>query len=192
MWLLQQLKRGFEARGSNCGYGDLVQSAAQASPLRSLVNPDAPQFLRPTDMIAAVQDFCRKSAQPVPETEGELVRCVLESLALRYRQVLDSLQKITGNRIEVIHIVGGGSRNALLNQFTADACQRPVVAGPIEATALGNVLFQAKAAGELHSVSEIRSVVRDSFAHEMREFHPHTESLADWDAAAARWKALTA
>ena len=192
MWLLQQLKRGFEARGGNSSYGDLVQLAAQAAPLRSLVNPDAPQFLRPTDMIGAVQDFCRKSAQPIPETEGELVRCVLESLALRYRQVLDSLQKITGNRIEVIHIVGGGSRNALLNQFTADACQRPVVAGPIEATALGNVLFQAKAAGELQSVSEIRSVVRDSFAHEMREVHPHTESLADWDTAAARWKALTA
>jgi len=164
--------------------------AKQAPPLRSLVNPDDTRFLRPTDMIHAVQESCRGTGQSVPETEGALVRCVLESLALRYRQVLGTLEAITGERIEAIHVVGGGSRNALLNQFTADACQRPVIAGPVEATALGNVLFQAKAAGELASLGEIRAVIRESFAHEMREFHPQRESLAVWEAAAARWAKL--
>ncbi len=187
MWLLQQLRAGFAAKNGTTDYGALVQLASHAAPLRSFIHPDSPEFLRSTDMIRSIQDFCKRTGQPVPETEGELVRCVLESLALRYRQVLQSLETITGNRIEVVHIVGGGSRNALLNQFTADACQRPVIAGPVEATALGNVLFQARAAGELGSMAEIRAVIRDSFQSEMREFHPNAESLADWESAAARW-----
>jgi rhamnulokinase len=190
MWLVQQLKKGFEKRGGTYGYAELVQLAAKASPLRSIINPDSPQFLRPAEMISAVQDFCKSTAQPVPETEAELVRCVLESLALRYRDVLTSLETLTGKTIQVIHIVGGGSRNALLNQFTADACKRPVIAGPIEATAIGNVLFQAKSMGELRSLSDIRSVIRDSFSDEMQEFHPRSENLAVWDAAAARWKTM--
>ncbi len=192
MWLLQQLKHGFDSKGSKAGYGELVQLASEAPPLRSLIDVDAPAFLRPSNMIQTVQEFCRNTQQPVPETEGALVRCVLESLALRYRQVLGALEKVTGKRIEAIHIVGGGSRNALLNQFTADACQRPVIAGPVEATALGNVLFQAKSAGELASLSEIRSVIRASFSHEMQEFHPNAENLADWEAAAARCSQLKA
>ena len=192
MWLLQQLKRDFDANGGNHNYSDLVQLAAQSALLRSFINPDAPQFLRATNMSEAVQEFCRQTGQFVPDTEGALVRCVLESLALKYREVLRSLEAITGERIAVIHVVGGGSRNALLNQFTADACQRPVVAGPVEATALGNVLCQARALGELHSLADIRSVVRDSFAHEMREFHPSTDSLAKWEDAAARWALLDA
>ena len=191
MWLFQQLKSAFDAQGGTLGYGELVQLAMQAPPLRSLINPDAPQFLRPTAMIETIQDFCRKSGQTIPQTEGELVRCILESLALKYRQVLGSLEKITDTRIQVIHIVGGGSRNALLNQFTADACQRPVIAGPIEATAIGNVLYQARASGEFQSLTEIRGVIRESFASEMRDFHPNTENLAVWEAAAARWEALS-
>lgn len=190
MWLFQQLKRDLDARGNTRGYGDLVTIASQAAPLRSLINPDAPQFLRPIAMVQAIQEFCRHSGQLVPETEGELVRCILESLALKYRQVLGALERITGTKIKVIHIVGGGSRNALLNQFTADACQRPVIAGPVEATAVGNVLFQAKSSGELHSLSDIRRVVRESFPDEMKEFHPCAENLAAWDAAAARWETL--
>lgn len=187
MWLLQQLKAGFAAKNGTTDYGALVHLASQAAPLRSLIHPDSPEFLRSSNMIRSIQDFCKRTGQPVPETEGELVRCVLESLALRYRQVLHSLETITGNRIEVVHIVGGGSRNALLNQFTADACQRAVVAGPVEATALGNVLFQARTSGELTSMADIRNVIRESFQSEMREFHPNAESLADWEAAAARW-----
>ena len=190
MWLLQQLKRAFDAAGGTHTYADLVQLAAQATPFRSLINPDAPRFLRPTNMVETMQEYCRRSGQPVPDTEGALVRCALESLALKYREILRALEAVTGESIEVIHIVGGGSRNALLNQFTADVCQRPVVAGPVEATALGNVLCQARALGELHSLAEIRSVIRESFSHEMRDFQPSADSLAEWDAAAARWQLL--
>jgi rhamnulokinase len=186
LWLLQQLRRGFAARGGVTDYGILVQTAAQSEPLRSLINPDDTRFLLPADMIRAVQGYCRETAQPVPEGEGALVRCVLESLALRYREVIKRLERITGKRIEVIHIVGGGSRNVLLNQFTADACQRPVIAGPVEATAIGNALMQARASGELGSLAQLRAVVRDSFAHELRTFEPNADSLAVWDQAAAR------
>lgn len=190
MWLFQQLKRGFEKVGSTKSYGELVELAAQAPPLRSVIDPDAACFIRPPSMAAAIQEYCRETWQPVPESEGALVRCVLESLALRYREVLRSLETITGEKVAAIHIVGGGSRNALLNQFAADACQRPVIAGPVEATALGNVLFQAKSCGELGSLADIRAVIRDSFSHEMREFYPQSESLALWESTAARWEQL--
>jgi rhamnulokinase len=192
LWLLQQLRRGFEAAGGSTDYGTLVQLAAAAPALRSLVNPDDRRFLRPTNMIRSIQEYCRESHQPVPETEGALTRCVLESLALRYRQVLHWLEDITGQRIEVIHIVGGGSRNTLLNQFTADACQRPVVAGPVEATALGNVLVQARACGEIGSLGEMREVIRESFSHEMQTYQPQIDSLAVWEGAAARYSTLWA
>jgi rhamnulokinase len=138
-------------------------------------------------MVAAIQTACRNSNEPIPETEGQLIRCALESLALRYRQVLESLELITCSRIEVIHIVGGGSRNALLNQFTADACNRTVIAGPVETTAIGNLLWQATASREISSLSEVRQVVRRSFDGEIQEFHPRAEKLAEWDAAHARW-----
>lgn len=189
LWLVQQLRRAFEERGAPADYAALVEQAHQAPPLRSLVDPDDPGFLRPTNMVEAVQSACRARGEPVPETEGELVRCVLESLALRYRQVIDWLEEITGTPIEVIHIVGGGSRNALLNQFTADACNRPVIAGPVETTALGNLLWQARSAGEIGSLAEARAVVRASCAGEIREFNPQRENLALWESAHARWRA---
>ena len=187
LWLVQQLRKSFLNKNSNGDYEQLVNLAAQAPALRSLIDPDDIDFLRPSDMAAAIQNACRKSNQPVPETEGQLVRCALESLALRYRQVLDCLELITGSRIEVVHIVGGGSRNALLNQFTADACNRTVVAGPVETTAIGNLLWQATASGEIGSLSEVRQIVRRSFGGEIQEFHPRAENLAEWDAAHARW-----
>ena len=123
--------------------------AAKAPPMRSIVNPDDARFLNPADMPKAIQDFCRETKQPVPKTEGELVRCAYESLALKYREVLGWLEELGGEHIEVIHIVGGGSQSKMLNQFAADACQRPVVAGPVEATALGNLLVQVRASGEI-------------------------------------------
>ena len=149
LWLVQQCKRAFDARGRKYEYAQLAQMAAKAPALRSIVNPDDSRFLNPPDMPKAIQDFCRETKQPVPKTEGELVRCAYESLALKYREVLGWLEELTGNRIEVIHIVGGGSKSGILNQFTADACQRPVVTGPVEATAMGNLLVQVRASGEL-------------------------------------------
>jgi rhamnulokinase len=186
LWLVQQCKRSFEAKGKKVEYAKLVQLAKRARPLRSIIDPDAARFLNPADMPSAMEDFCRETDQPVPGSQGELVRCALESLALRYSTMLDCLENIGGKRIEVIHIVGGGSKNDLLNQFTADACGRPVIAGPVEATVLGNVLMQARAAGEVGSLSELRAVVRESC--EPRTFEPKRASAGRWAEARARFE----
>jgi rhamnulokinase len=186
LWLVQQCKRAFDARGRKYEYAQLAQMAAKAPALRSIVNPDDSRFLNPPDMPKAIQDFCRETRQPVPKTEGELVRCAYESLALRYREVLGWLEELTGNRIEVIHIVGGGSKSAILNQFAADACQRPVITGPVEATALGNLLVQVRASGELASLAEMREVVRKS--SDVATCQPGKP--AAWEDASARFAEL--
>ena len=162
LWLVQQCKRSFDAAGKKYDYARLAQMAAKATPLRSVVDVNDPLFLNPPDMPQAIQDYCFETKQPVPKTAGQLVRCAYESLALKYREVLRSLEELTGEAIETIHIVGGGSQSALLNQFAADACQRPVVVGPVEATVMGNLLTQARADGELSSLAEMREVVRRS------------------------------
>ena len=187
LWLVQQCKRAFDARGRKYEYAQLAQMAAKAPALRSIVNPDDSRFLNPPDMPKAIQDFCRETKQPVPKTEGELVRCAYESLALKYREVLSWLEELTGNTIEVIHIVGGGSKSAILNQFTTDACQRPVVTGPVEATALGNLLVQVRASGELASLAEMREVIRKS--SDVATCRPGKPGA--WEAASARFADLS-
>lgn len=170
LWLVQQCKRSFDAAGKKYDYARLAQMAAKATPLRSVVDVNDPLFLNPPDMPEAIREYCRETKQPVPNTAGQLVRCAYESLALKYREVLRSLEELTGETIEVIHIVGGGSQSALLNQFAADACQRPVVVGPVEATVMGNLLTQARADGELSSLGEMREVVRRS--SKMQHYEP--------------------
>jgi rhamnulokinase len=186
LWLVQECKRSFDNRGGKNNYDELGRAAAAAKPLRSLLNVNSPEFYSPVDMPSTIQDFCRKSKQPIPKTKGELVRCAYESLALQYRQTLGWLEELTGERIEVIHIGGGGSQNRLLNQFTADACQRPVVAGPVEATVMGNLLVQARAAGEIGSLSEMRQVIRDSSDVTVCE----PKISAGWDEAVGRFARL--
>jgi rhamnulokinase len=186
LWLVQQCKRAFDARGHKYDYQQLAQMAAKAPALRSLVNPDDARFLNPPDMPKAIQDFCRETRQPVPRTEGELVRCCYESLALKYRVVLRWLEELTSNLIEVIHIVGGGSKSTILNRFTADACQRPVITGPVEATAMGNLLVQVRADKELASLAEMRDVIRKSSA--VARLLPG--SPEPWADAAARFAKL--
>jgi rhamnulokinase len=137
-------------------------------------------------MPAAIQQFCRNSGQPVPETEGELIRCVLESLALTYASTIQAVEEVTGAKIEVIHVVGGGSRNQVLNSFTANACGLPVVAGPVEATVLGNVLVQARSNGEIRTLSDIRSVVHDS--SDVVRLEP--DNAAAWQDARGRFDAV--
>jgi len=183
LWLVQETRRSFERRGKNLDYATLTHLAADAEPFRSLVDPNDPTFLSPGDMATAIQDFCRTRNQPVPDTEGRLIRCALESLALKYRQVLAGIESLTGETVEVIHVVGGGSKNELLNQFTADACGIPVITGPTEATALGNVLLQARAAGDVATLSDLRTIVRES--SEMQTYSP--TNRAAWDAAFSRF-----
>ena len=162
LWLAQQCRRAFAENGNDLTYEQLVQLAAEAPAFRSLVDPDDNRFLNPPDMPEAIQEFCRETGQPLPETEGQFARCVYESLALKYTSVLGGLEQLTGVKIEVLHIVGGGSQNKLLNQFAANACARPVLAGPVEATVLGKVLVQARSHGELRTLADIRSAIRNS------------------------------
>ncbi len=170
LWLVQQCKKAFEARGRNLDYGELARLAEEAPGPAAIIDPDDPRFANPPDMPAAIQSCCRDAGQPAPESEGALVRCALESLAATYGRVLAGLEEVAGNRIDVIHVVGGGARNQLLNQLTANRCGRRVIAGPVETTVLGNLLAQVRAAGELRSLSEMREVVRA--ASELQVFEP--------------------
>ncbi|HWF19455.1 MAG TPA: rhamnulokinase [Verrucomicrobiae bacterium] len=188
LWLVQQCKRSFEARGKKFDYASLMQLAAAERPLVSLVNPNDARFLNPPDMPRAIQDFCRETGQPAPESEGALIRCALESLALIYQHVLRGLEEVTGASIEVIHIIGGGSQNEVLNQFTADACGRPVLAGPVEATALGNLLMQARACAEIGSLAELRAVVTNS--SEVRRFEPNAKNAEKWHEASLHFSKI--
>ncbi len=188
MWLVQQCRKSFERHGASYDYGLLTQIARDAKSFRAFINPDSPLFVAPEDMPAAIRTYCQKTNQEVPDDEGAVIRCALESLALKYRQVLERLEGLSGEKTEVIHIVGGGSQNELLNQFAADACHRPVIAGPIEATALGNVLVQARTSGELSNLADLRAVVRESAS--VRHYEP--QNSAAWDDAYARFINLPA
>lgn len=186
LWLVQECRKSFERNGTAYDYATLSQIAHDAPPFRAFVDPDAREFLAPDDMPSAIRDWCRKTNQEVPNTEGGLVRCALESLALKYRRVLGQLEELSGEKTEVIHIVGGGTQNELLNQFTANATGRPVITGPVEATALGNVLVQARTAGEIGSLKEIRDVVRASCT--MKRYEP--QQSAAWSEAYGRFSEL--
>ncbi|HSG73005.1 MAG TPA: FGGY-family carbohydrate kinase, partial [Planctomycetaceae bacterium] len=186
LWLISEIRESLIRSGKSVDFAQLAQRASVAEPFRSLINPDDPAFLSPSDMPTAIRDWCRKHGEPEPETEGQLARCALESLALKYRVVLSQLEELTGTPVEVIHIVGGGSKNTLLNQFTADACGRPVIAGPVEGTVMGNVLVQARAQGEIGSLAEIREVVHNST--DIKQFEPTDRNR--WQAAAARFDEL--
>ncbi len=186
LWLVQRCRASFEQNGKSYDYAELVNLAAETEPFRSLIDPDDAAFLNPDDMPTAIREWCRSHNEPEPSSEGELIRCALESLALKYRLVLERLEQLTGTPIEVIHIVGGGSQNGTLNQFTANACGRPVIAGPVEATALGNVLIQARTNGQLSSLAEIRQVVYAS--SDLVQFDP--SDSAAWNAAYDRFLGL--
>ncbi|MGE0377124.1 MAG: rhamnulokinase family protein [Planctomycetaceae bacterium] len=186
LWLVQECRRSFERAGRTYDYATLTKAAAAAEPFRSLVDPDHESFLTPDDMAEALRRRCQATGEPVPETDGQLIRCALESLALKYRRVLEGIERLTGERVETIHVVGGGSKNELLNRFTAGACDRRVIAGPAEATALGNVLVQARTAGDIGTLAEIRDVVRAS--SDLTTYTPSNAS--HWVAAYTRMQRL--
>ena len=160
LWLLQECRRTWTTAGAPPSYAALIALARQAQPYRSLIDPDHPSLLGPGDMPARIAARCRATGEPVPGTPGEVVRCVLDSLACTYRWVLDRATALVGHPVEVVHIVGGGAANPLLCQQTADVTGRPVVAGPVEATGVGNLLVQAMADGGLDGLPDIRAVVR--------------------------------
>jgi rhamnulokinase len=179
LWIVQECRRAWAEQGQALSYAEITHLASTASPFQAVIDPDAGLFLHPGDMPEKVRKFCAESGQALPQSPGEIIRVVLESLALKYRLTLEQLEGLTGKRLDPIHIIGGGSQNRLLNQLTADCTGRKVVSGPVEATAIGNVLMQAISLGQLGSLAEARSLVCQSF--QVETFQPG--SLAGWDEA---------
>lgn len=182
MWLLERCR----AAWGEVSYPELIAEAEAAEPFRSLINPDDALFANPSDMEQAIRTYCRDRHQPVPDTRGQVVRCIFESLALRYRQVLENLCSLSPRPVETLHVIGGGSRNDLLNQWTASAVGIPVIAGPSEATAIGNVMIQALAAGTAEDVASMRRLVNRSLP--LKTFLPREAEV--WDAAYLHFKQL--
>ncbi len=186
MWILEQCRKEWATAGKNYSYPEIVEMAMSAEPFKAFIQPDDPSFANPPSMIEAIYAFCDRNGQPRPENDAQIIRCIFESLALRYRQVLGDLDRIAKFPVERLHIIGGGSKNDLLNQLTANAIGRKVIAGPSEATAIGNVMMQAMGAGIVSSLAEMRSIIHASI--ETKEFIP--QAVEAWEAAYQKFVTL--
>ena len=186
LWLMQECQRIWSREGHHYSWEDLTRQADGATPLLSFVDPDHPDFTAPADMPAAIRHYCQRTSQPTPESHGQVVRCVLESIALKSRYVLGGLETLTGETLETVHIVGGGVQNHLLCQMISSSCIRPVLAGPVEATAIGNVMVQLMAAGAVGNIAQARQIIRQSFP--LVEFQPR--DMGAWDDAFDRFLEL--
>ena len=182
LWLVQECRREWLRQGEEISFDALTQAAAESEAFLSIIDPDVVEFLHPGDMPSRIQKFCADTNQRVPQSKGQIIRVALESTALKYRLVLERLEELTGKHLDPIHIIGGGTKNRLLNKFTADSTGRTVITGPVEATAIGNILMQAIGMKHLSSLAEAREVVRASFEPEIYE--PNRK--ADWDEAYSR------
>jgi len=175
MWLLEQCRKEWEKEKRNYSYPEIVAMSDSSKGFKSLIDPDHPSFANPESMCKAIADYCKETGQDIPKDDAEFVRCIFDSLALKYRYVLECLQKMAPFKIEKLHVIGGGSQNNLLNQATANSIGLPVVAGPCEATAIGNVMMQAKGIGVVNSLQEMRSVIGKSV--ELEFFYPQDTEL---------------
>lgn len=187
LWILQECKREWDEQGDGVSYAELVTLAEAAQPFRSLIAPDDAAFYAPSGMVGRIQAYCRQTSQPVPESKGEVARCVLESLALRYREALEQMEALSGTAFGGLHMVGGGIQNELLCRFTANALGRPVWTGPVEASAIGNMLLQLIASGHCADLQAARRLVSESFP--IGTYAP--QQPEDWEAAFERFKGLT-
>lgn len=186
LWLIQECRRDWIRQGKTYSWNEIVIEAQGAEPFRSVIDPDYGEFFAGGDMVRKIQDFCRRTGQPVPETVGQVSRCIYESLALKYRWAMERLEEIKGQPLEQLNIVGGGIQNKLLNQMAADSIDRPVVTGPVEGAAMGNLLAQAMALGAVQNITELRQIVRNSEAVET--YSPH--HTAQWEDAYQKMLAL--
>lgn len=187
MWLIQECKRIWDEE-KEMEWQEIVDLSDEVEPFKCLINPDAPEFLNPGNMPQAIQEYCKRTGQFIPETKGEIARCIYDSLALKYKYTLKQIETVTGKTIEKLHIIGGGANNKRMNQLTANAIGIPVYAGPTEATATGNLMIQAQALGLVADLTEIRSVVKNSF--EVVEYLP--AAGLDWAGAYERFEGLNA
>jgi rhamnulokinase len=186
LWIIQECLRRWEREGRQYSWKDIIFAAAEAKPLQHLVDPNAKEFQMPSDMPGAIRSYCKGTQQSIPDTVGEIARCAFESLSLKYRSVLQSLEKLTGRHLDSIRVVGGGSLNQFLCQMIADVCDRPVVCGPVEASALGNVMLQAVATGHLQNVNAGRAAIAGSL--ECVSLIPRPSDA--WDEAYGRFKTI--
>lgn len=159
MWILEQCRKEWKAQGKDYGWGELAQMEQSGEAFRSMINPDDPMFANPASMLSAIREYCQKTGQPVPETDAQVARLIMESLALRYREVFGWLKEFASFPIEVLHMIGGGAKNALLAQWTANSIGCPVLTGPTEATAIGNIMMQFKAIGKVSDITEMRQLI---------------------------------
>ena len=162
MWLIQECKRQWDLE-KELSWQDIVDLSNHADPLQSFINPDSPGFLNPDNMPEAIQNYCRETHQKVPQSKGEIARCIYDSLVLKYKFTIEQIENITGRKIEKLHVIGGGANNEVLNQLISNATGISVISGPSEATAIGNLMMQAKALGAVDTVAEIRAIVKESF-----------------------------
>ncbi len=186
LWLVQECRRTWKEKGEDLNYDQITQLAAEAPAFQSLVDPDDPLFLAPGDMPARFLEYCRRTGQAPPVTKGAIVRCALESVALKTRWVIDKQEALLGRKLRIVHIVGGGTQNRLLNQLIANAAGRTILTGPVEATAIGNILMQMLAQGCIPSLREGRNIVRNSFPIEA--FQPEEKDA--WQRAYERFQSL--
>lgn len=183
LWIIQESRRQWKREGKDYSFAQMEAWAKESPAFRSLIDVDAPDFASPGDMPGKIRDYCRRTEQPIPETVGEVVRCIYESLALKYRSVAERVMRLRGRRASVIHVVGGGTKDCFLSQLTADACGIPVCAGPEEATAIGNLLQQLMSCGEISGLRDARALVAASF--ETKHYEP-TADRGAWDEAYER------
>ena len=188
LWVEQESKRQWEREGEKISFAELAEMAAEAEPLRCFIDTDDARFATPGNISKRIADYCRETGQFVPQTKGEIVRCILESLAMRYRYTVECIDEMCGERIPAINIVGGGTKEEQLSQFAATACGRPVYAGPVEATAIGNIAAQAIALGAIKDMWEAREIIANSF--EIKEYQPEMDKKAAWDEAYGRFLKL--
>lgn len=177
LWIIQETRRQFKRDGKDYSYADMEKMAREAKAFKCFIDPDAQVFVTPGNQIQRIKDFCRATGQEVPETDGEVVRCIYESLAMKYKLTFDNLKDCTGSDFKAIHMVGGGTKDGFLCQMTSDATGVPVVAGPIEATAAGNVAVQLIASGEIKDLAEARKIIADSFA--VVKYEPKDSGFAE-------------
>lgn len=186
LWLIQESRRAWKKQGQDYSFNDLEQAAKKAEPFKCFIDPDYPDFGRPGNLPKRIQEFCERTGQYVPQTVGEIVLCIYQSLALKYRHAFLNLNKLCSKSFGSIHIVGGGTKDPFLCQLTADACNVPVTAGPIEATALGNIAVQLIAGGEISGISHAREIIKNSF--DVKEYTPKNSS--EWEKAYESFKKI--
>ena len=186
LWLIQESRIQWDREGELLSFDELERQANEAEPFASLIDPDYPEFQTPGNMPKRIRKYCERTGQKVPETKGEIVRCIAESLAFKYRKTIEGMEEVNGKKYNVVHIVGGGIKDKMICKFTANATKRVVEAGPVEATSIGNVLVQAMAVGAIKDLTEGRQVVKNSF--DITRYEP-VDSDA-WDAAYKKWNEI--